>query len=129
MTPHTRDNTAPGRAANSVKTLEERNAARPGYGAVAKWLHWLIFLLLIVQLCSAWIMPNIGLNTALVPSINIHFTFGTIILALILVRLVWRFGHRVPLLNNGVPRWQNILARVTHNAFYLLLVVLPSWAG
>ena len=74
-------------------------------------------------------MPNIGLNTALVPSINIHFTFGTIILALILVRLVWRFGHRVPLLNNGVPRWQNILARVTHNAFYLLLVVLPSWAG
>ncbi len=105
--------------------IEERNATQPGYGAVAKWLHWLIFLLLIVQFCSAWIMPHIGRNTAPTASINIHFTFGTIILVLILFRLVWRVGHRVPLLNDGVPRWQNILARATQDLLYLLLIILP----
>jgi cytochrome b561 len=125
MTPHTSDNKAPGRGAYSVKTREGRNAERPGYGAVAKWLHWLVFVLLIVQLFSAWLMPHIGLNIALVPSINIHFTFGTIILVLTLARFVWRLGHRVPLLNDGIPHWQNILARATHDLLNLLLIVLP----
>ena len=35
----------------------------PGYGAVAKILHWLIFILLAVQYAIGSIMPHIGRHT------------------------------------------------------------------
>ena len=35
-------------------------AKAPGYGAVAKILHWLIFILLAVQYAIGSIMPHIG---------------------------------------------------------------------
>jgi cytochrome b561 len=105
--------------------LDERNAPQPGYGAVAKWLHWLIFLLLVVQFFSAWLMPHIGRNTAPTATIDIHFSFGTLILVLVAFRLIWRIGHPVPLLRDRVPAWQNLAAQLSHGLLYLLLIVQP----
>ncbi|HEY6023695.1 MAG TPA: cytochrome b [Pseudolabrys sp.] len=107
-----------------------------GYTTTAKSLHWLIVVLLIVQFIIAWTMPHIGRNTPVTTLISLHFSFGIIILAVAIVRLVWRATHTEPTPLDGVPPWQVQSARVVHWLLYLLLFVLPflgwinaSWRG
>ena len=107
-----------------------------GYTATAKTLHWLIVLLLIGQFIFAWTMPHIGRNTPVTTLISLHFTFGIIILAVALVRLLWRLTHPEPKPEDGMPPWQTSTARVVHWLLYLLIFVLPilgwinaSWRG
>jgi cytochrome b561 len=112
------------------------NRARAGYTGIAKWLHWLIVVLLIVQFTVAWTMPSIGRNTQPGTLINLHFSLGVTILALAVVRLAWRLTHGEPAPVAGLPPWQVKSARVVHWLLYLLLFVLPilgwinaSWRG
>lgn len=102
----------------------------PGYGAVAKSLHWLIVVLLLTQYALGWTMPNVGRTTLPVGLIFWHVSVGMLLLAVMLLRLAWRLAHPVPLLG-GVPMWQNWTARVTHVLLYAALFgqVLLGWAN
>ncbi len=109
---------------------------RAGYAGTAKFLHWLILLLLICQFIFAWTMPHIGRNTPVTTLISLHFTFGIIILAVAVIRLAWRFSHGEPEPEDGLPPWQTTTARIVHWLLYLLLFVVPilgwinaSWRG
>ncbi|HVV63077.1 MAG TPA: cytochrome b [Pseudolabrys sp.] len=108
----------------------------PGYTGTAKTLHWLILFLLIGQFTVAWTMPHIGRNTVPETLINLHFSIGVIILAVAIVRLIWRATHGEPTPLDGVPPWQTATARIVHWLLYLLLFVVPvlgwinaSWRG
>lgn len=100
-------------------------ARAPGYDGVAKTLHWLIVALLIAQFAIAWTMPDINPRTVPGTLVNLHFAIGVTILALAILRVLWRFGHPVPLLRDNVPAWQHWTARATHWLLYLLLFLLP----
>ena len=107
-----------------------------GYTSSAKFLHWLIVMLLIVQFIVAWTMPHIGRNTPMTTLISLHFTVGIVILAVAILRLVWRAIQGEPTPLDGVPPWQRQSARVIHWLLYLLLLVVPvlgwinaSWRG
>lgn len=100
-------------------------ARAPGYDGVAKTLHWLIVALLIAQFAVAWTMPDINPRTVPGTLVNLHFAIGVTILGLAILRVVWRFGHPVPLLRDNVPAWQHWTARATHWLLYLLLFLLP----
>jgi cytochrome b561 len=106
------------------------------YSGAAKTLHWLIVLLLIAQFIFAWTMPHIGRNTPVTTLISLHFTFGIIILALAVIRLIVRLAQGEPAPEDGLPPWQMTSARVLHWLLYLLLFVVPilgwmnaSWRG
>jgi cytochrome b561 len=114
--------------------------ARPGfsyrYTGTAKALHWIIVALLIGQFTFAWTMPHIGRNTPVTTIVSLHFTFGIMILAVAIVRLIWRATHGEPVPLDGIPPWQVISARIIHWLLYGLLFVLPilgwinaSWRG
>ena len=106
------------------------------YSSTAKILHWLIVALLIGQYIVAWTMPHIGRNTPVTTLISLHFSFGTMILLVAIVRLAWRATHGEPAPLDGVPPWQVQSARVVHWLLYVLLFVVPilgwissSWRG
>jgi cytochrome b561 len=63
-----------------------------GYGPTAKLLHWLIVALLIVQYAVGWGMDGAseGASAATHPLHDVHVSLGATILALALVRLIWR---------------------------------------
>jgi cytochrome b561 len=111
--------------------LQDRNAREPGYGAVAKSLHWLIAALLVAQFWVAWTMPHIRRDTKPEDLIAVHLSLGAIILLVVVVRLAWRLTHRVPLLSDDLPPWQHRAAQALHALLYLILVLLPvqGWAN
>ena len=67
---------------------------KPAYTGTAKSLHWLILALLIVQFVLAWTMPHIGRNTPLTALIDLHFSFGVLILFVVAIRLICRARAR-----------------------------------
>jgi cytochrome b561 len=107
-----------------------------GYTGTAKFLHWLILALLIAQFVLAWTMPDIRRDTKPDTLINLHLSFGMLILLVAVVRLAWRMSQGEPAPLDGVPPWQMQSARVIHGLLYLLLFVVPilgwinaSWRG
>lgn len=105
------------------------------YSNTAKFLHWLVVALLIVQFIIAWTMPDIGRHTPLGTLISLHFAFGVLILGVVIVRLIWWATHGVPKADD-TPKWQHWSALVVHWLLYLLLFGLPilgwlnaSWRG
>ncbi len=62
--------------------------------------------------------------------LSIHMSFGLTIIALMIVRLLWRLTHPMPPEDETLPKWQQMLAHLTHESLYLLLLLVPlfGWA-
>ena len=105
-------------------------AQAPGYGAVAKILHWLIFALLAVQYAIGSIMPHIGRHTKDEGWVSWHFSVGAAILFFIFIRLIWRLLHPVPQLPTLTP-WERVLSVFVHWGLYTLVLVMTllGWAA
>jgi cytochrome b561 len=99
------------------------------YSAVARWLHWIIALLVIWNVVSGLIHDALP-RAQSIAVMGLHISSGITILALSLLRLAWRLGHRPPPLPAGMTGWQVGLAHGTHWAFYALMILLPltGWA-
>ena len=102
-----------------------------GYSPVAKWLHWLVVLLVLTQFLTAILMPEIGPDTVPATLISLHFSFGVLILVVMAIRFIYRRLYPVPLDMPGSPAWERRAARATHLAFYFVLLVGPflGWAS
>ena len=101
------------------------------YSPVAKRLHWLIVLLLAVQFVTAFALPHIGRDAKPTTVINLHFSFGVVILLVMAVRFVHRLRHPVPLEAGDAPAWERLLALTVHRLFYVILLIGPllGWAA
>lgn len=107
------------------------SATAPTYSAPAKWLHWLVATLIAVQFVTVALLPHIGRDTPLSTTISLHFSFGLLIAIAMLIRLVHRLVHPVPLEAKDARTWERVLAKATHRLFYFILIVSPvlGWAS
>jgi cytochrome b561 len=97
------------------------------YGTTAKVFHWAIVALLVVQYSIGWLMPDVHSGPPGVPMVW-HISIGTVILALIAVRFLWRLTHPVAPESSLSP-WQRITSEAVHWLLYLLvlLTTLSGW--
>jgi cytochrome b561 len=70
-------------------------------------------------------MPSIRRDIKPDTLINLHLSFGVLILAIAVVRLGWRLTHVEPPPEDGLPPWQVQSARIVHWLLYLLLFAVP----
>jgi cytochrome b561 len=105
-----------------MATLAAPDLAR--YSRVAVWLHWLIALLIAVNLLLGFFHEDFDkpVRSAMM---DVHKSTGLTILLLSLARLAWRLGHRPPPFDPAMKAWEVGVARLVHWLFYLLLVALP----
>jgi len=101
-----------------------RNTPRQ-WGLVAQGLHWLIALLVIGLAFVGLLMDELPNSPTKVQVYALHKSFGITVLALVILRLIWRLYDRRPELPAAMPRWQQRLAGLTHGLLYLLLFVMP----
>jgi cytochrome b561 len=115
--------------------LSPSAAAKPsGYTATAKLLHWVLALALGGIFCVGLYMTDLPFSPQRLKLYNWHKWAGITILALSVLRLLWRFTHRPPALPTHIardmPAWQHWAHEGTHYALYALFFIVPlvGWA-
>jgi cytochrome b561 len=101
-----------------------RNTTRT-WGALSKALHWIIVLLILNQWVVAQRAEALPLGGAKLQAIALHKSLGMTILALAIVRLVWRWLNPVPSLDGLARGWERMLAHVSHFLLYALIFAAP----
>ena len=94
------------------------------YGWVAQTLHWVIVFLLIVQFTLGKIADDLPPGLDRLITLARHKSFGITILALAVIRLLWRLINRPPPLPS-MPGWQRMAAHLSHAGLYALLFAMP----
>jgi cytochrome b561 len=93
------------------------------YGSVAKFFHWMVFILVFCLILVGYFMEDVG--KAIQPTVyNLHKLTGLTVLLLMLCRLFWRSINRKPELE-GARAWERFLERSMHILLYLVLIAMP----
>lgn len=104
------------------------------YSLVAIVLHWVLGAALLGMVGVGVYMTDLPFSPLRLKLYNWHKWAGMCILALSVLRLVWRATHRPPALPaamaQAMPRWQHLAHHGTHYAMYALFFVVPlvGWA-
>ena len=99
------------------------------YSGVAIALHWLLALLILAALGVGSFMADLPVSPLRLKLVNWHKWTGVTILALTVLRLLWRLAHRPPA-DVPMPRWQARAAHAAHGLLYVLCLAVPlaGWA-
>ncbi len=99
------------------------------YTRTAKLFHWGMALLVIGMLIVGLYMTGLEFSPEKLELYANHKSVGIIILALAVLRLIWRWTHPAPPFPE-MPRWQVFAARASHCMLYALLFMMPllGWA-
>jgi cytochrome b561 len=95
------------------------------YTRVAMLLHWATALLVFALFALGWYMVDLPKGPDRGSSFALHKSLGLTVLLLTVWRLGWRWRHAAPALPSSIARWQVVLARGVHWAFYVLLCLQP----
>jgi cytochrome b561 len=97
-------------------------ATRYSRGAIA--FHWLIALLIVLNFAAALVAESFPKPVEQQIMGN-HMAIGMAILALSVLRLLWRLTHPAPAFAPRLKTWEAGLARVVHTLFYVLMIGIP----
>jgi len=101
-----------------------RSIAHGRYTTTAVVLHWIIALLLAVNIALALSVDHLP-DAAVRPVIDAHKSIGITVLGLVLIRLLWRLSHKPPPLATRYSRWERRIAGAVHLMLYGLMFALP----
>ena len=97
-------------------------------------LHWVLAIALIAIFGLGLYMTGLPFSPQRLKLYNWHKWAGVTILALSVLRLVWRITHRPPALpramERAMPVWQKAAHHATHHLLYVLFFAVPliGWA-
>lgn len=92
------------------------------YTAVARWLHWIMAVLIVVNILLGLGHEVLPRDWAVMP---VHKSIGLTVLVFAVVRLLWRLTHRPPHLPAQMPGWEKAAAKATHGLFYAFMILVP----
>ena len=94
------------------------------YTGTAIALHWIVALLMVVNVSLAWAWPLAPYDMVR-PLINTHKSIGITLLLLVTMRLLWRLTHRPPALPDHHKPWEKRAAHTAHILLYVIMFALP----
>lgn len=103
----------------TLKNTDER------WGPVSQLLHWTIVLLIVGMATAGLLMTEMANTPRKIEVYALHKSFGLTLLALVVIRLVWRLYAGAPRPVAGTPGWQARLATLSHAALYFMMFAMP----
>ena len=101
----------------------KRDAA--AYGRTAMAFHWTIALLIALMFVLGWTMDAEQRHSSHITAVDFHMTIGVVIMALVVLRYVWRRRNPPPPLPAHMSRLERLVAECGHAALYLLTFAIP----
>ncbi|MBZ9742813.1 MULTISPECIES: cytochrome b [unclassified Mesorhizobium] len=100
------------------------------YGWATIVLHWLIGIVFIAQFMLGLVMVRTQSQRTAFELIQLHKSFGFLLLGLIILRIAWRLGNKAPPLPPSVGALERRTAPLAHLALYAFQLALPlsGWA-
>ena len=95
------------------------------WGAVSQLFHWVIVVLILVMAYLGLTMGDLPNGPRKINIYALHKSIGLTILALVVLRVLWRVYAGAPAPVPGTPPWQQRIASVTHFLLYALLFAIP----
>ena len=103
--------------------MHERTQSR--YDAVAMLFHWVTAALMIFMILIGETLMEMGEDAGSTFGPSLHVSIGVTILALTLLRIIWRLTHPAPAHPASMKAHERAAAGAVHGLFYLLLLGLP----
>lgn len=97
----------------------------PGWGRVSRTLHWLMALLILGMFALGWTAVNYPMSPAKLQIFGWHKSIGLSLLALVVVRILWRLSHEAPTPPPEISAAERRLARAGHFGLYFMMVLMP----
>ena len=95
------------------------------WGAVAKLLHWSGAALVLAMLGLGLVMVHASIASgSKFEAYQLHKSTGFLVLAVTLVRGLWRMANSPPALPDGMSPWERRLAQALHLGLYVLILAM-----
>ncbi|MDE2406562.1 MAG: cytochrome b [Xanthomonadaceae bacterium] len=95
------------------------------WGIISQLLHWLMAILIVAMAWLGLTMGDLPNGPDKIATYALHKSLGLSLLALVVLRLLWRLLAGAPAHVAGTPPWQVRVAAATHFMLYVLLFALP----
>jgi len=101
------------------------------YNAIAKWLHWLVAVLVIGLIIIGLLLDSFPEGAAQNTAYDLHKSFGFVLLVLMVLRIANRVIAGAPPPAPGLERWHIAASHAVHYTLYALLIAQPivGWLG
>ncbi|WP_319772041.1 cytochrome b [Breoghania sp.] len=100
--------------------------SKSGYGLIAILFHWSMALLMFGVFGLGLYMHELPqFEERTFALYQLHKSFGFTILALVVLRLMWRFANPAPRLPGAMPLWEKAAAHGAHAVLYALMFAIP----
>ncbi len=95
------------------------------WGSISQLLHWVMLAMIMTMAYLGLTMGDLPNGPDKIQTYALHKSIGLTILALVVLRLLWRLYAGTPHPVPGTPAWQERIASLTHWAIYGLLFAIP----
>ena len=95
------------------------------YTVVSRLLHWGLAALFIGMLGLGLYMSDLEFSPFSAKLYGWHKATGILVLFLVIIRLLWRWTHKVPPLPVDMRAIEKRLARLAHLTLYALMIAMP----
>ena len=98
--------------------------SKTAWGWPAKALHWIAAAIIFVLLAHGWWMTHVTPRPDRLANYAWHSALAYDLLALIVLRLLWRWFNAVPELPADLQTWERVSAHIGHISLYVLMLVV-----
>jgi cytochrome b561 len=89
------------------------------FGSLAKWLHWLVALGILALMILGLLQSDMDGGPQRSAIRELHGSIALLVLALMMLRLAWRWTNVTPSQPPGIPGWQRASSALVHTAIYV----------
>ena len=98
-----------------------------GFGTGTRLFHWLVVLLVLVQIPAGIVMIAPALKQESIDRLFIlHKGLGVVLLVVVVARVLWRLAHPAPPMSETFPELERRMATTVHRFSTFLLIALVS---